>query len=76
MAVCYPTEDGMNVEAGTQTLDRTQGAIARTLGIGKNKFVNCLQLHNVFHYQILMLENARSLQNGVRTLLDITVLGS
>ena len=38
--VCYPTEDGMNVEAGTQHIDSTQTAIAQACGLGKNKYVS------------------------------------
>ncbi|GAV02732.1 hypothetical protein RvY_13260-2 [Ramazzottius varieornatus] len=37
VTVCYPTEDGMNVEAGTQFIDGTQSAIAQACGLGKNK---------------------------------------
>ena len=36
-AVVYPTEDGLDVESGTQSLDGVQSAISQCCGIGKHR---------------------------------------
>ncbi|XP_055348687.1 uncharacterized protein LOC129595644 [Paramacrobiotus metropolitanus] len=37
VAITYPTEDGVDIEAGTQNISTTQDAASKVLGIGKHR---------------------------------------